>query len=102
MSLSVKQWERFQDIAIQLRENIGGCLHEDGRPMTCVELEEECIEVGDLLTASVLQQRITQRETPTQIVCCPTCQRQGIPQTDDEALVLQTDCRSCLFSLRTK
>jgi hypothetical protein len=91
MSLSAKQRERFQDVVLQLREIVGGCLHEDGRPMTFAELEEECIEAGDFLTATVLQQRVAQKETPQEAPCCPTCQRQGTPQADDEVRVLQTD-----------
>jgi hypothetical protein len=59
--------------------------------MTFTELEEECIEAGNLLTAAVLQQRVAQRERPPEAPCCPTCQRQGTPRADDEARVLQTD-----------
>lgn len=91
MSLSAKQRGRLQDMARQLREIFGGCMHEDGRPMTFAELEEECIEAGDLLTATVLQQRVVQGPVPQEAPCCPTCQRQGTPQADDEARVLQTD-----------
>ena len=91
MSLSSKQRERLQNVVIELREIVGGCLHEDGRPMTFAELEEECIEAGDLITSGVLQQRVAQRERPPEAPCCPTCQRQGTPRADDEARVLQTD-----------
>lgn len=107
MSLSASKRERLQEIANELQEIVGGCLHDDGRPMTFAELEEECIEAGDLLTAAMLQQRVTQRKLPQVTPCCPTCQREGTPNSDDEARVLQTDrgevewmepayyCRSC-------
>ena len=107
MGLSDTQRDRLRQIADEVKEIVGGCLHADGRPMTFAELEEECIEAGDLLTASVLQQRVAQRQMPDDAPCCPTCHREGIPDSDDEARVLQTDrgevgwmeaayhCRSC-------
>ena len=53
MGLSETRRERLQRIATELQEIVGGCLHDDGRPMTfAAELEEQCIEVGDLLTAA--------------------------------------------------
>ena len=61
MGLSAAQRERLQQIASEVKDIVGGCLHADGRPMTFAELEEECIEAGDLLTAAVLQQRVVQR-----------------------------------------
>ncbi len=91
MGLSTKQRDRLREIAEEVKEMMGGCLHDDGTPMTFAELEEECIEAGDLLTAGVLQERVAQRQTPEEAPCCPTCQRQGTPQADDEARVLQTD-----------
>ena len=106
MSLSASKRERLQEIANELQEIVGGCMHDDGRPMTFAELEEECIEAGALVTAAMLQQRVTQRKAP-QVARCPTCQREGTPDASDEARVLQTDrgevewmepayyCRSC-------
>lgn len=91
MGLSATQRERIQQIATEVQDIVGACLHDDGRPMTFAELEEECIEAGDMLTAAVLQQRVAQRQTPEEAPCCPTCQRQGTPDADDEARVLQTD-----------
>jgi hypothetical protein len=91
MGLSATQRDRLRQIADEVKEIVGGCLHADGRPMTFAELEDECIEAGDLLTAAVLQQRVAQRRTPEDTPCCPTCQREGTPDADDEARVLQTD-----------
>ena len=42
----------MEEIAEEIREIVGGCMHPDGRPMTFAELEDECIEAGDLLTAA--------------------------------------------------
>jgi len=107
MGLSARQRDRLRQLAHEVQEIVGGCLHADGRPMTFAELEEECIDAGDFLTATLLQQRVAQRQTPEDSRCCPTCQREGTPATDDEARVLQTDrgevawmepayyCRSC-------
>ena len=75
MGLSAKQRDRLEEIAAEVKEIMGGCQHDDGRPMTFAELEEECIEAGDLLTAAVLQQRVAQRQTPDEAPCCPVCQR---------------------------
>ena len=91
MGLSATQRKRLQQITAEVKDIVGGCLHDDGRPMTFAELEEECIEAGDLLTAAVLQQRVAERQTPEEAPCCPTCQRPGTPDADDEARVLQTD-----------
>ena len=55
MKLSATQRERLEQIAQEAKEIMGGCLRPDGRPMTFAELEDECIEAGDLLTAAVLQ-----------------------------------------------
>jgi hypothetical protein len=91
MGLSSTQRRRLQEIAVEVKEIVGGCLHEDGRPMTFAKLEEECIEAGDLLTAAVLQQRVAGRERPREAPCCPTCQRSGRPNAEDEPRVLETD-----------
>ena len=91
MGLSAAQRERLQQIASEVKDIVGGCLHADGRPMTFAELEDDCIEAGDLLTAAVLQQRVVQRPALEEAACCPTCQRSGTPEADDEARVLQTD-----------
>ena len=90
MGLSASQRVRLQEIARAVRDIVGGCLHPDGRPMTFAELEDECIEAGDLLTAAVLQERATERQPPEEAPCCPTCDRQG-KQCPDEPRVVQTD-----------
>ena len=90
MKLSANQRERLQEIATEAKEIVGGCLHPDGRPMTFAELEDECIEAGDLLTSAMLGQRVAQRRLPQQLPCCPTCDCEGEPGPD-EPRVLQTD-----------
>lgn len=90
MKLSANQRERLKEIVTEAKEIVGGCLHPDGRPMTFAELEDECIEVGDLLTSAMLQQRVTERPPLKQPPRCPTCNRQGEPGPD-EPRVLQTD-----------
>lgn len=91
MGLSASKRERLRQIAAEVQEILGGCVHADGRPMTFSELEDECIEAGDLLTAGVLERRVTQRETPQNEGGCPSCQRAGARLPDDEVRVLQTD-----------
>ncbi len=90
MELSATQRERLREIAAEAKEIVGGCLHPDGRPMTFAELEDECIEAGDLMTSAMLGQRIAERQSPQQLPCCPTCDREGEPGPD-EPRVLQTD-----------
>ncbi len=91
MNLSAIQRERLREIAAEAKEIVGGCLHPDGRPMTFAELEDECIEVGDLLTAAMLQQRVAQRQPPRKPPACPTCGRQANLDPEEEPRVLQTD-----------
>lgn len=91
MNLSADQRKRLADLTKEMYEIIGDSLHPDGRPMTFAELEDECIEVGDLLAAAVLQQRVAERSASEEQPCCPTCGRQCTPLADDEARVLQTD-----------
>ena len=55
MSLSASKRERLKQIAAEVQEILGGCVHPDGRPMTFAELEDECVEAGDLLTAGVIE-----------------------------------------------
>ena len=91
MSLSASKKERLKQIAAEVQEIMGGCVRPDGRPMTFSELEDECIEAGDLLTAGVIERRVAQRETSQDGWCCPSCQRLGTRLPDDEVRVLQTD-----------
>lgn len=91
MKLSASKRERLKQIAAEVQEILGGCVRPDGRAMTFSELEDECIEAGDLLAAGVLERRVVQREMPADGGCCPTCQRAVTRLPDDEARVLQTD-----------
>ena len=90
MELSASQRQRLQQKVREIREILGSCLHPDGRPKTFVELEEECIEAGDLLTAAILQERVAERPAPEDVACCPTCNRAG-GRCPDEPRVVQTD-----------
>ncbi len=54
MEFSAIQRKRLQEIASEAKEVVGGCLHPDGQPMTFAELEDECIEAGDLMTSAML------------------------------------------------
>jgi hypothetical protein len=90
MGLSTTQRKRLQEIAREVREIVGGCVHPDGRPMTFAELEDECVEAGDLLASTMLEQRVTQREPPHEPPACPTCHR-PTEANPDEPRVLQTD-----------
>jgi len=91
MGLTVKQRERVTELTRELYALLGDSLHPDGRPMTFAELEDECIEVGDLLTATVLQLRAAEGAIREEPPSCPECG--GVPTAlaEDEARVLQTD-----------
>lgn len=89
MGLSASQRERLAEISREVKEIVGGCMHPDGRPLTFSELEDECIEAGDLLTGTVLEQRVAER-LPQDTCCCPTCNRES-ERSPDEPRVMQTD-----------
>lgn len=91
MSLSARQRQRLTEMSGELQEMFGGCTHADGRPKTFAELEEECIEAADLLSAVTLALRAGQRELPEDACCCPECQRPGERLPDEEQRLLQSD-----------
>jgi hypothetical protein len=90
MELSASQRRRLREMAQELKEIMGGSVHPDGRPMTFAEMEDECIEAGDLLTAAMLQQRVAEHLSPEDRPCCPDCGRPG-ESCPDEPRVLETD-----------
>ena len=90
MSLSVQQRERLQELVREAMEITGGCLDAAGRPKTFAEMEDECIELSDLLSANLLQARVGGRDVDAPSDACPTCGRRG-DRLDDEPQVLQTD-----------
>lgn len=91
MGLSTAQRSRLVELSREAGEILGGCLHSDGRPMTFAELEDECIEAGDLFTAAILQQRVAERQPPEQSPCCPACGSPGERNSECEPRILQTD-----------
>lgn len=90
MDLSLEKRRRLLELVEEAREILGGCLDQDGRPKTFAELEEECVEVGDLLTAELLRERVGERNPDGPSGCCPSCGRDG-ERSPDEPHVLQTD-----------
>lgn len=90
MRLSTAQRDRLQELAQEAREIVGESCRADGRRMTFAELEDECIEVGDLLTSAMLEQRVRERQIHEPAACCPSCDRVG-DLCPDEPRVLQTD-----------
>jgi|SRR5580698_4654705 hypothetical protein len=90
MDLSVEKRRRLQELIDEAKEIVGGCVHADGRPKTFAELEDECIEVGDLFTAELLLGRVIQRDPAASSACCPDCDRTG-ERVPDEPRLLQTD-----------
>ena len=91
MKLSVTQRGRLADLSREAGEILGGCLDSDGQPVTFAELEDECIEAGDLFTATILQQRVVGRQSPEQTPCCPDCGHPGTSESECEPRILQTD-----------
>lgn len=106
MDLPAEKRGRLQELVDEAKEILGGCLHPDGRPKTFAELEDECVQVGDLFTAELLLGRITERDPKAPSDRCPTCGRAG-EWTPAEPRLLQTDrgevgwaepayyCRNC-------
>jgi hypothetical protein len=89
MGLSVAQRTRLAELAREAKEVIGDSVRDDGQPTTFAELEDECVEAGDLLTALMLQESVKDRQ-PIKQACCPSCDRQG-EVNQDEPRVLETD-----------
>lgn len=90
MDFSSDKRRRLLELVEEAREILGGCLDQDGRPKTFAELEDECIEVGDLFTAELLRERVAERNSEGPSPCCPSCGREG-ERTPDEPHVLETD-----------
>ncbi len=90
MGLAAEKRGQLQELVSEARKVFGGCLHPDGRPKTFAELEEECIEIGDLFTAELLLGRVVERAPDAPSACCPTCGRVG-ERSPDEPRVLETD-----------
>jgi hypothetical protein len=90
MDLSLQKRRRLLELVEEAREICGGCLHQDGRPKTFAELEEECVEVGDLFTAELLRERVSERNPEAPSALCPSCGREG-ERSPEEPHVLQTD-----------
>ncbi len=70
MELSADQRQRLREIGTELKEMVGGCV-EDDLPLTFAAMEEECIEVSNLLSTAMLQERVAERELPVE-ACWPT------------------------------
>jgi hypothetical protein len=90
MELSLEKRRQLQELAEEAKNILGGCMHGDGRPKTFAELEDECVEVGDLFTAALLSNRVRERDPAAPSGCCPSCGRAG-GRTPDEPRLLQTD-----------
>jgi hypothetical protein len=91
MSLSPEKRRRLQELVVEAVEILGEGPQVDGKPMTFSQLEDACIELGDFMTAQMMQQQIVNRRPRDESPCCPTCQQTGEPQSEQEARVLQTD-----------
>jgi hypothetical protein len=90
MGLSASKKQLVRQKVQEIRELLGSPVHPDGRPKTFAELEDECIEVGDLLSAAMLQELVALVPDSTELPCCPTCQRPG-EKCPEEPRILQTD-----------
>jgi hypothetical protein len=90
MSLAGEKRERLRELVREAREITGGCLDSEGRPKTFAEMEDECIELGDLLAAELLLERVCQRDAEGPSDACPECWRRG-DRLADEPRTLQTD-----------
>jgi len=90
MNLPAEKRRRLLELANEIQEIVGGWQHSDGRAMTFSELEDECIEVGDLLTAAILEGRVSERPVEER-ACCPSCHREACLSEEMEPRVLQTD-----------
>lgn len=90
MGLSAKKREHVRELVSELQKIAGGCLHPDGRPKTFAEMENECIEIGDLVTNGLLTEQVAKRDADVPSSCCPTCGRVG-KRLPDEPRLIETD-----------
>jgi len=90
MGLPATALKRLRELAREAKTIISDYLVADDQAKTFAELEDECIEAGDLITATMLELRITAKQDDEQAVCCPTCNQPG-ERCPDEPRVLQTD-----------
>ena len=90
MGLSMEKRKCVRELVSKAKEIVGGCLHSDGRPMTFAELEDECIEFGDLFTAELILERVVEREPDAPSPSCPSCGRAG-KRLPDEPRLIETD-----------
>lgn len=65
MGLATTLRNRLAELSREAGEIFGGCLHSDDQPMTFAELENECIEAGDLFTAAVPRTSPPATQMPT-------------------------------------
>lgn len=91
MELSQEQRSRLRELARQAEEVFRQSKQQGNRPLTFAELEEASIEAGDFMTAQMMQAGIERRPPDAEPPCCPTCERVGELQAEQEARVLQTD-----------
>ena len=91
MKLSSEQRRRVGELVAELKQICGGEKNSDGRAKTFAQLEDECIELGDLLTVQLLERRIKECVEPPDDCTCPECRRSIPREADDEARVMQTD-----------
>ena len=92
MVLSLADRDRLKELGREIREIAGGSRRADGTAKTFDELENEAIEVGDFLTAAMLEANTHEADPPPQACPCPSCNQiaKRLPE-EDEPRVLQTD-----------
>jgi hypothetical protein len=105
-------------IPTELRERLLACVREfraeEGQKLLSgtlfVELEDEACEIGDAVTAAMLEAALTEhaaQASAEETACCPGCQRPGKRSGEPEPRLVQTRrgevgwneptyyCRSC-------
>ena len=90
MELSLEQRNWLEQIAAEMQESLGSVVRADGHAKTFDELEDECVAMGDWLTAKILEKRMAGRPMGEDAPACPECQRPGERRVEDEVRLMQT------------
>ena len=91
MALSPEQRRRIAAFASEAREILFEDSANGADPLTFAQLEDTCIEAGDLFSLLALQGQVDEQTEDVPEACCPDCEKEGVRQPDDEARVLETD-----------
>ena len=91
MGLSSSERSRLAELAVELKELVGGSYHLDGTAKTFDELEQESIEVSDVICEAMLGSLVGDKEESPGVLRCPKCGRVSPRRCEDETRIVEAD-----------